>query len=339
MPINQDDIEFTDGDAPLDNINIEIDDDDNTGSDDPLAIGKEESSAEIEAKAEADRLRSELARSNSEREAALRDRKEKEELLEKERQARLVSDETSVNFAVRAITQEIDSLSDRLIRAKEEGNTSDEVRIQREITEKSGELAQAKTVLDTLKNARNNPPKKETSTQSKQDSGNKDVSPATEEWMSKNAWYVNAAAHKADKDSDYIKKAKAEKIYHDLSSEGKYNVNQSEFFNELDRRLSKVMTENEGGGTKKQGTVTKVNNGSDGDSFKKSADGKIQVKLTPADKKTMVMLKMDQNNPKHQKLFALEKVGVSASGEDSMMPKPLNIEAYRRASGKKPLEA
>jgi len=162
MPINQDDIEFTDGDAPLDNINIEIDDDDNAGSDDPLAIGKEESSAEIEAKAEADRLRSELARSNSEREAALRDRKEKEELLEKERQARLVSDETSVNFAVRAITQEIDSLSDRLIRAKEEGNTSDEVKIQREITEKSGELAQAKTVLDTLKNARNNPPKKET---------------------------------------------------------------------------------------------------------------------------------------------------------------------------------
>lgn len=330
----EDEVTFIDNDAPLDNIQINMEDDDDNGGD-PLGVAREsrESDGDSESRAETERLRQELNRAQSERDAALR---EKDAEIEKERMARLNSDETSVTFAVRAISQEIDGLSEKLIRAKEDGNTADEVRIQREITEKSGELSQAKVVLDNLKNAKEKGFKKET-TQTKQEES-KEAPQAAKDWIAQNQWYSDAGSNKSKNPMDYAKKSKAEQIYHNIANEGKLSVDQKEFYVELNRRLSKSMSEIEGGNSKNnnRSPVTKVSNGGGSDIIVNKGSGKLQVTLNRADKETMLKLKMNPNDPKMQKLFALEKVGVEAHGDDNSIPKPLNLDIYRRAAGQKP---
>ena len=206
-----------------------------------------------------------------------------------------------------SIDAEITDLKKGVVKAKEDGNSEDEVDGLTKIQAKQIELDK---ITDQEKQLEASAPEADVAPSQ----GLKAKSEQAQQWIDRNSW-VNDARFKAQREAMGV-------IDIGLYNEG-YDINSQDYFDELDRRLRRKFPDLPGGkktmkkpakpAPKKKSAVAAVDRGS----VTKRSSRSGRVVLTAEDRANMVRFNLDPQDADQVKAYAAEKAAIEKQEEQT----------------------
>lgn len=205
-----------------------------------------------------------------------------------------------------------------LVKAEEDGDSADKVRLQGEIADLRHKKSEIETAISRIPDA---PIKRKEAEKPKQDANknaDRGENTALARWRQNNPWFDNPKT-----DEEWKKRKRALDLDILLRQKGKDHYS-DDFYNEVNEKVKEMVDSrnNRGGdggnnqngnngerkspvsGSRPTDAVRNNNNNSD---ISRAKDGKIKVKITDRDKEVMQELGLDPNDPGTRKTYAMEK--------------------------------
>lgn len=209
------------------------------------------------------------------------------------------------------IESEIKSVESSLIKAKEEADSSAEVKLEGQLSKLRNDLNSAESTINAFDNQPEPEPKVESKPSPQPSSEqNQEAMREAQNWVKNNKWY----SAPVNKQEEY-KKNMASRINDKILEEGKLDPTSADYYKELDRRMAMEDQKS------KRSPVSGVSNSASGPTGNKP--GKQTVRITADEKAMLRELKLNPDDPSVQKQFAQQKLAVDGRWQQD---EPINPE-------------